>query len=391
MEKVGEHDVIVVGAGPSGAATATELAQMGYDVLLLDRSPFPRDKTCGDAVALDVIRLLNRLGMADKVARAEARGEFYPLERIRIVSPKGYTLSRPFKFGIADAHSYVAPRLYFDALIQQHAIDSGVQFMVADVKEPIVEGGEVTGVAARVGDQLRQFRSRIVVGADGVTSAIMRHLRPESAQHHDIHRAVALRAYIEDLEIYPHEVEFYLYEPILPGYAWVFPIGHDRANIGLGMRLDEFRQHKSNLKSMLSEFLHMPALQKRLKHGGVLRDVATWQLNFGSQRSLQHTFDGALLVGDAAGFINPLTGGGIYNGLVSARLAAQTIDEALKLGDTSRRVLKVYEDRIHEAMDSSMRWSYFFQRTLKSFPHLTDFLFRSDTSVGVADVFINKL
>ncbi len=125
----------------------------------------------------------------------------------------------------------------------------------------------------------------------------------------DGHRAVALRAYIEDLELYPHEVEFYLYDKILPGYAWVFPAADNMANIGLGMRLDHFRRLKRNLKKMLQDFLEMPAIRERLKHGGVLRDVATWQLNFGSQRNLQHVYDGAVLVGDAAGFINPLTGG----------------------------------------------------------------------------------
>jgi flavin-dependent dehydrogenase len=101
----------------------------------------------------------------------------------------------------------------------------------------------------------------VVVGADGVTSPIARALRPESNQHVDMHRAVALRAYIEDLEEYPGEVEFYLYKDILPGYAWIFPTGPNQANIGLGMRLDHFRQRKENLKTLLQQFLDMPAIK----------------------------------------------------------------------------------------------------------------------------------
>ncbi|MEJ2748622.1 MAG: FAD-dependent oxidoreductase, partial [Anaerolineae bacterium] len=74
-----ERDVIVVGAGPSGATTAVYLAQQGYDVLLLDRHRFPRDKTCGDAVPAGAIDTLNHLGMEDKIQQAVQRGELYPL------------------------------------------------------------------------------------------------------------------------------------------------------------------------------------------------------------------------------------------------------------------------------------------------------------------------
>ena len=109
----------------------------------------------------------------------------------------------------------------------------------------------------------------------------MRALRPEPEQHVDKHRAVALRAYIKGLELYPHEVEFFLYDEILPGYAWIFPAGDDVANIGLGMRLDRFRKLKKNLKKMLQDFLEMPAIRERMANGTDVRDVAIWQLNFG--------------------------------------------------------------------------------------------------------------
>ena len=93
----------------------------------------------------------------------------------------------------------------------------------------------------------------------------------------------------------------------------------------------------------------MPQIKKRLKRGGEVDGIKIWQLNFGSQKKLQHAYDGALLVGDAAGLINPLTGGGIHNGMISACLAAETIDEALKKGNTSLQELQIYEQRCHEA------------------------------------------
>jgi menaquinone-9 beta-reductase len=234
------------------------------------------------------------------------------------------------------------------------------------------------------------LRSRVVIAADGVTSVVVRALRGK--KHQDNHRAVALRAYIEDLEELPHEVEFFLYRDILPGYAWIFPIGEGRANIGLGMRLDQFRNRKQSLEEMLRAFLDMPVIKKRLKQGGKLRDLLTWQLNFGSQEKLQHAFNGAILIGDAAGFINPLTGGGIYNGLMSARLAAETAHEALANGDVSRAVLKVYEERCRDVMWHSMRRSYLIQRTLLRFPFIADWIIRwAGKDSELAQTFVTKL
>jgi len=387
-----KRDVIVVGAGPAGAATATALAQKGHDVLLLDRQQFPRDKTCGDAVPAGAIELLWRLGMREKIEKSVERGELYPVEGMLLVSPRGHELHAKFAHGAQGSDSYVAPRIYFDALIQEHAIDSGVEFCQSQAKAPIVENGQVVGVRAQVNGSVKDLRARLVVGADGVTSVITRNLRPKVKQHGDDHRAVALRAYIEDIEELPREVEFYLYKDILPGYAWIFPIGQNKANIGLGMRLDHFRNKKYNLEQMLKDFLEMPAIKKRLLHGGQLRDVATWQLNFGSQKNMQHVFDGAILVGDAAGFINPLTGGGIHNALVSATLAAQVADEALKSDDVSRNKMKVYEQLCHEHMWESMRNSFWMQRTFMRFPILVDFLVRRmKENSQLAKTFLTKL
>lgn len=387
-----ERDVIVVGAGPAGSTTAVYLAQQGYDVLLLDRHQFPRDKACGDAVPAGAIDTLTHLGMGDKIHKAVERGELYPLESMRLVSPQGYEMESLFHKGTAGNDSYVAPRVYFDALIQEHAIASGAEFRQAQATGPLLENGRVVGVKVKDNDRIQELYSKIVIGADGVTSAITRTLRPKENQHKDSHRAVALRAYIEGLQEIPKQVEFYLYNQILPGYAWIFPIGHNRANIGLGMRLDHFRAKKQSLEEMLDTFLAMPAIKKRLQPGWKLRDVATWQLNFGSQKNLKHVYDGAILVGDAAGFINPLTGGGIHNAIISAKLAARTVHEALQQGDVSQSTLQIYEQRVHEAIWGSMKRSYQFQRSLMRFPRFIDFLVRRmKENSGLAKMFLTKL
>jgi geranylgeranyl reductase family protein len=387
-----ERDVIVVGAGPAGSTTAVYLAQQGYNVLLLDRHQFPRDKTCGDAVPAGAIDTLTHLGLGGKIQKAVERGELYPLESMLLVSPKGHELQAMFPKGPTDSDSYVAPRLYFDALIQEHAVESGAEFRQAQVVGPLLENGRVVGVKVKENGRVQELPGKVVIGADGVTSVITRTLRPKENQHVDGHRAVALRAYIEGLEERPKQVEFYLYNQILPGYAWIFPIGQNRANIGLGMRLDHFRAKKQSLEELLDIFLAMPAIKKRLQPGWKLHDVATWQLNFGSQKNLQHVYDGAILVGDAAGFINPLTGGGIHNAIISAKLAARTVHEALQQGAVSRSNMQVYEQRVHAALSGSMKRSYHIQRSLMRFPLLIDFwVRRMKENSGLAQMFLTKL
>lgn len=382
-----EREVIVVGAGPAGSTTAMSLARKGHDVLLLDRKSFPRDKVCGDAVPAGAIEKLYALGMQEKIKEAG----FYYIDKMRLVSPKGHTMDAELQDTSRwNVKSVIVPRMTFDALLQEHAVDSGAEFCEAHVKEPILENGQVVGVRARLNGDLEEVRSKVVIGADGVTSVIARAVRPD--KHVDEHRAVALRAYIEDLELLPHHVEFYLYDQILPGYAWIFPLGDNKANIGLGMRLDKFREGDHNLKEMLGRLLEMPEIKKRIKNGGEIRDVATWQLNFGSQKNIQRAYAGALLVGDAAGLINPLTGGGISNAVTSGWLAAETTHAAFLKNDFSYESLFPYETYCEKAFWSTMHRSYLLQRALEHLPFAVDWIVKQAREGSeFAQTFMTKL
>lgn len=381
-----DREVIVVGAGPSGSTAAMALAQQGHDVLMIDRKQFPRDKTCGDGIPVGAIELLYELGMKERIEAAD----FYPVDRLLLSSPSQHEIIANLHRGATGADSCIVPRYIFDNVIYNHAIDSGVDFCQAQVKEPIIEGGKVKGVRVKSNGTLQDIRAKVVIGADGVTSVIARSLLKE--KHEDNHRAVALRAYVEDFEIMPHVVEFYLYKRILPGYAWIFPYGEGKANIGLGMRLDKFKKETSTLEEMLDIFMNMPDIKKRTNSHTSLNDIATWQLNFGSKWDIQRTFDGAILIGDAAGLINPLTGGGIFNGVISARTAADVIHKAFCKDDFSRERLIQYEEICTEKMLQSMKRSHLIQRLLTNAPFVVDLLIRFGSSRGqLAQTFVDKL
>lgn len=384
-----EREIIIVGAGPAGATAAILLARLGHDVLLLDRQPFPRDKACGDAVSAGTIALLQGLGMAPVIEQAVAAKRWYAVNALRLTSTRGYQLEANFP---ANKRGYIAPRIHFDATIQSHALVCGAEFRCAHVTGPLIEQGRVTGVITRTAGIEEKIRAKVVIGADGATSVIARKLRPQPFAA--TYRAVALRAYVEGVELTPHCIEFYFFSNILPGgYAWLFPLGEGRANIGLGLRLDRFQQRKAtlDLRQALEQFMAHPAIKPRLTPSYAVHDVATWPLNLGPQPKVRYAWAGALLIGDAAGLTNALTGAGIYNALLSAQLAAEVTHQALRAGDVSERRLRLYEQRCHQTFTAKLRRAHQLE-TLTTFPVIIDLLVRwLGRHTGFAQTFMEKL
>ncbi len=366
---------MVVGSGPAGSFTAALLAGQKHDVLLLDKEDFPRDKTCGDAISAKVLELLSNAGMGKEIVGSIAHGDFYPLHYMRLVSPHGFSQTYPVNKSSEGFNAVVAPRIHFDALIQRQAIRAGAEFCRAKADALIFDRNQVSGIKVIKNGSPVEISAKLVVFFFGVASTLTHFLRA-GRQHTNSHRAIALRAYASNLELYPHEVEFYIYEGILPGYAWIFPLADNRVNIGLGMRLDHYHRKPYNLKEMFDHFLNLPLIKNRIKPGFKLEKLASWPLKFGSQTGLQYAFNGALLVGDAGGFISPLTGGGIHRSLLSGQLAAGVIHEALQKGDYSLNTLGRYEQLCQKQLLRNLRYTYHLTNTLLRFPHLVDLFVR---------------
>jgi geranylgeranyl reductase family protein len=356
-------------------------------VLLLDRRSFPREKACGGGVPPGTVEILNDLGMGEKIRGAG----FYPVSGIRIGSPHGHIWETEFKPKRAHVQFYVARRDRFDAIIKEHAVESGATFLQANVKAPGFEDGRVTGVWAVVDGRETEISGRVVIASDGATSTLARALR-SGAGHPARHRAVAVRAYVEGIDLLPHRVEFYFYKRFVPGYGWIFPLGESRANVGVVVRADRYIKNKLRLQELLYELLALPPVKGRLDPGYRVEGTATWQLTFAPNRPVRRAFDGALLVGDAGSFVDPLTGEGIHNALVSARIAAGVVSDALGRAQTSPRSLAEYDARCESALGGSLKRSYHVQKWVGLAPWWVDLLFMfANANRRVFGSFLNRM
>ncbi|MEM1096354.1 MAG: NAD(P)/FAD-dependent oxidoreductase [Bacteroidota bacterium] len=380
-----KRDVIVVGAGPGGATAAAMLARRGVNVLLLDKQRFPRDKVCGDAISGKSVDALKALGVIDKMPLAR------PLDTwgITFSSPAGDQVTIPFTkdFTQPIPPGYVCPRLTFDRVTFEAAVDSGAEvWQEATVKNLIMDGQRVTGVTVqRKGEkEAHTIHAPIVIGADGAYSVVVRDLG--MTQLDEKHYAGSMRAYYEGVTGFDemNSIELHFADVVIPGYFWIFPLPDGRANVGLGMVSHLMKKHNVKLRPLLDQLVTHPRFRDRFANAERIGSMKGWGLPLGS-KPRPMAGDGWMLVGDAASLIDPFTGEGIGNAMISAIHAAEWAERALETGATSAADLKGYGDAVMADLRQELKISTMLLR-LAQWPTLLNFLIRkASRSTEVAD------
>jgi menaquinone-9 beta-reductase len=366
------YDIVVVGAGPAGSTCAYFLGKMGHKVLLVDKAKFPRDKTCGDGITGKSSSILNDMGLIDTVARHEHAKVTGAL----ISSPNGHVaeiLSRshlPDTEGIARTKkslpNYACRRFVYDNILFQHAksnenVEVWEEFIVTDL---IKEKGFLAGIKGIDKEKNeKEVRSKVVVGSDGALSIVRRKLGYKDLE--EKHTMVGIRTYYRNIKGVKDEYEFHLLSNLIPGYFWIFPLENGLCNVGIAIILEDKNKKNMNVKEVLESVIKSnPMFADRFKNAEAVGDVKGWILPLGSNDLKMHG-DGYILIGDAASIIDPLTGEGIGNAMWSAKLAAQTIDNAIKKNDFSEKTLKEYKKKFDKGMRKELRTTYFFQKILR--------------------------
>ncbi len=364
-----EYDVIVVGAGPAGSTAAQLLTKNGMHVLLLDRAAFPRPKICGDGLTPGATKLLNELGVLKNLP---VDGRF-PIHAIRFVTPKLRQLDVPFTSKHKASDFLVIPRKTLDYTLWKKAVDSGAKFKVATVVDVLRKNGKVVGCRAKTDGQEKTIYSRLLIGADGASSLVARSLNPQKVDAK--HRFVAIRAYVQGFKTISGLVEFYWTNELKPGYFWIFPLGEERANIGLGLPSDLYAQSRIYLKKMFFDYINGPIFRGRHKSNLRIDDLKSWPIPLAGVKNFKRVFNGALLIGDAGYWVDPLSGEGIHNALKTGMIAARVAAEALRKNRLDALFLARYEKQSQKELGPVIRRSLLFVWGMRYMPWLLEWYF----------------
>ena len=328
-----DADVIVVGAGPSGATTAYYLAQAGLDVLLLEKARFPRDKVCGDGLTPRAVKSLIAMGVDVGPGSGWLRNK-----GLRVIGA-GLRLEMPWpELDSYPGYGVVRSRSSLDETLARRAQSAGAKLLEGvTVTGPVLDdAGRIVGVTAQSDDPERTrgdsatYLARTVVAADGNSSRLS--VAMGLRRRDDRPLGVAVRTYYRsprhDDDYLESWLDLWDGDRLLPGYGWIFGMGDGTSNVGLGLLNTSDAFGNTDYRALLKRWLRSMPEEWGYVEENRTEPVRGAALPMGFNRT-PHYYRGLLLAGDAAGMVNPFNGEGIAYAMESGEILARTIAQAL--------------------------------------------------------------
>ena len=361
VRQVLRTEVLVVGGGPAGAAAGFWLARLGHDVIVIERKKFPREKTCGDGLTPRAVKQLGDMGLSEQLSL------FHRYEGLRATAHgKALELKWP-THPIYPQYGYVVRRRELDMMVARNAQTAGAKLLEEhEAVAPIISKDCVRGamVTNKVDGSTIAIHAEYVIIADGANSRFGRAIG--TSREKSWPYGTAIRTYWKS----PRHQEPWIESALdvkdrngksMPGYGWIFPVGDGTINIGVGL-LSTFKNFKDvNTSHLLDSYAHMVADRWEIDPTQPECKATSGKIpmggSVGPKVGATH-----IVIGDAAGSVNPFNGEGIDYAYETAHLAADVLHDALITGDAS--VLKRYDQMIEDEYGQYFKVARLFARII---------------------------
>lgn len=355
-----EYDVIVIGAGPGGSTAARIIAEAGFKVLIIEKGPLGRKKACGGGIRIQTFEQLN-LKLGDFVERE--------ISGMRMYSPNNSVI----EYDQGKTTGITVYRDKFDLHLLNLAINAGAEILTDTLAKNISIIDNSAEIIVERDNILQKINGKLIIAADGVFSIIAKKAGLINYSRNLLGVCSQFEMEMKESDIEERigdNIELYFGDSIAPGgYGWIFP-KRKGITVGIGM---PFPKRKNKINDYLNSFIEKhPEVSYKLKGAKVIETnggVVPIKGVFGKTYS-----DNLLVVGDAAGFVSPLTAEGIYYSMISAKCAASLGIEALSENNLSENKLKEYEKKWKKEIGSDLKWGILLYNLLLSENKKVDYL-----------------